>query len=388
MKKILFATSALVATGLFAGNAQAAEPIKLSVGGFMQYYYAFASEAGTIKKSKGNTDSYGVHTRQNNEVHFNGSTTLDNGITVAARIELEGTNDGSSNTDGAYVSLSGDFGQVTLGQAGTAGASMHVSPPSSGFIGADDGNFGSFLQSPSMNKGSAPDTYPGYAGGTDRKITYMSPSFSGVTFGASYTPDSGIKSNNAKSNHNDNNHNGVSLALAYGGEFSGMSLAASVGYERIDRAKKNVGVKTADKMTTRDSEAALFAAGIRLGFDAFTVGAAYGAREDAGDSNKELESFSVGVGYAMGDASVSFGYATGELKGMTDATTGKKSTEKNNTSTDIFDVGMDYKVSPGIKWQSSVTFVSFDGDKKYTKTDTNQNSGDSWVVGTGIALSF
>ena len=387
MKKILFATSALVATGLFAGTAQAAEPIKLSVGGFMQYYYAYASESGDIKKASGN-DSYGIHTKQNNEVHFSGSTTLDNGIKVDAKIELEGT--GGSNTDQVYVKFGGDFGQVTLGQAGSAGASMHVSPPSSGFIGADDGSFGDFLQKPNMNENSGPDTYPGYISGSHRKITYMSPSFSGVTFGASYTPNvsDDYKQKNNLSNNKKSHHNGVSLALAYGGEFSGMSLAASLGYERIERSKNSVGVKTAGKMTTRDSEAALLAAGISLGFDAFTVGAAYGAREDAGDSNKELESFSVGVGYEMGDASVSFGYAAGKLKGMTDPATGKKSTEKNNTSTDVFDVGMDYKVSPGIKWQSSVTFVSFDGDKKYKTDKTKATAGNSWVVGTGLALSF
>ena len=89
----------------------------------------------------------------------------------------------------------------------------------------------------------------------------------------------------------------------------------------------------------------------------------------------------------MGDASVSVGYAIGEVEGMTDKETGDKAEDKNEMSTDVFDVGLDYKVSPGINWKSSVTFVSFDGNKK-TKEDKEKEEGDSWIVGTGLALKF
>lgn len=43
MKKILVASSALVAVA-FAGQAQASEPIKLSVGGYMNQWAGFADQ--------------------------------------------------------------------------------------------------------------------------------------------------------------------------------------------------------------------------------------------------------------------------------------------------------------------------------------------------------
>ncbi|WP_296992533.1 hypothetical protein [Thalassospira sp. UBA1131] len=46
MKKILFATSAIVAVAA-AGSAQASEPIQLSVGGFMNQWIGFADEDNT-----------------------------------------------------------------------------------------------------------------------------------------------------------------------------------------------------------------------------------------------------------------------------------------------------------------------------------------------------
>ena len=38
MKKILFASTALVAVGMTAGTAQASDPIKLQLGGFSKWW--------------------------------------------------------------------------------------------------------------------------------------------------------------------------------------------------------------------------------------------------------------------------------------------------------------------------------------------------------------
>lgn len=382
MKKILFATSAMVATGLFAGTAQAADPIKLSVGGSMAHWFAHTSQDDKIKKSQTNGDAGGgIESKQSSKVQFNGSTTLDNGIKVSTRLELKGDDADGKNTGKAFVKLSGDFGQVTLGSDGTAGNSMHVSPPSSGFIGYDDGSFGGFMHKPKQNEGSGPDTYMALAGGNDRKITYMSPSFSGLKFGASFTPESGIESDkNVKSDQNARAHNGVSIATAYSGDFSGVSLSASLGYERIELA--NSKVKKGE-----DDAAQSWGAGVSLGFDAFTLGFAYGTGTGKDDTEVESTSYSVGVGYTMGDASVSVGYASGTVE---DNSKDHKNTDEK--STDVFDVGLAYKVSPGIDWKSSVTFVSFDGDKKDSAGNTysgnKTETGEGLIIGTGIALSF
>ena len=44
MKKILFGTTALLAAGAFASAAQASEPVKLQLGGYMEYWVAAAQQ--------------------------------------------------------------------------------------------------------------------------------------------------------------------------------------------------------------------------------------------------------------------------------------------------------------------------------------------------------
>ena len=80
MKKILFASSALVAVAA-AGTAQASEPIQLEVGGYMEQWAGVADQDVGESKNAFQSDA---------EVHFSGKTTLDNGIEVGAKIELEG----------------------------------------------------------------------------------------------------------------------------------------------------------------------------------------------------------------------------------------------------------------------------------------------------------
>src|SRR5690348_8186303 len=89
MKHVLLGTTALVAAGLVASNAHAAQGVQLGIGGY------YAAAAGLILSQSASGDDPGAHTRdivfrQDVEVHFKGETTLDNGLTVGARIELEG----------------------------------------------------------------------------------------------------------------------------------------------------------------------------------------------------------------------------------------------------------------------------------------------------------
>ena len=79
MKKSLLATTALAALGAVAvaGPAVAAEKIKVSVGGYMEQWFGFADNKNNVAP---NTD--GFDQQSDGEIHFKGSTTLDNGIKV------------------------------------------------------------------------------------------------------------------------------------------------------------------------------------------------------------------------------------------------------------------------------------------------------------------
>src|SRR4030095_4110021 len=105
MKKLLLGSTALVAGGLMAAPAMAADPIKIGLGG----YYQFFVNAGGIESLyalNGNSIQYkGLSFYQEGEIYFNGQTKLDNGTTIGIQVELEGwnppANNGSPNTAGA-----------------------------------------------------------------------------------------------------------------------------------------------------------------------------------------------------------------------------------------------------------------------------------------------
>ena len=77
MKKNLLATTALVAAGVLASQGAFAEskPISLKVGGYMEQWVGVAS----YDPSTG-ADVTDVDVQQDAEIHFSGSTTLDNGL--------------------------------------------------------------------------------------------------------------------------------------------------------------------------------------------------------------------------------------------------------------------------------------------------------------------
>ena len=93
MKKLLLGSTALVAGGLMAAPAMAADPIKIGLGG----YYQFFVNAGAIEgvyALNGNSLQYkGLSFYQEGEIYFNGQTKLDNGTTIGLQVELEGSRD-------------------------------------------------------------------------------------------------------------------------------------------------------------------------------------------------------------------------------------------------------------------------------------------------------
>src|ERR1044071_8797914 len=111
MKKLILGSTALVGVASLANAAQASDGIKLDVGGFFQTVYqgVFDDKGDKDFGNHRNTDRF-VH---NAEVWFKGETTLDNGLTVGAHIELEGEDDSGDNgdqIDKSFVYWSGGFG--------------------------------------------------------------------------------------------------------------------------------------------------------------------------------------------------------------------------------------------------------------------------------------
>ena len=96
MKKLLLGSTALVAGGLMAAPAMAADPIKIGVGGYYQFF-ALAGNIEGVYAPDGTSIQYkGLKFIQEGEIHFIGQSKLDNGTTVGLTVELEGWNNSVS----------------------------------------------------------------------------------------------------------------------------------------------------------------------------------------------------------------------------------------------------------------------------------------------------
>jgi outer membrane protein OmpU len=193
MKRLLCSTTALVGIGVMAGQASAAEPIKLMLGGFFReaYMVNFDDDGEGELGNERNTDGF----FNDAEIFFMGMTTLDNGLTVGARVELEGEDD-ADQIDEAWIHFSGGFGEVRIGSNDEALVGACILPP-----GGTD-NFSAF--SPNQWAANVSPFAPDFpaltsnavcVGVDDRedaqKIVYMTPVFGGFQLRASYTPNGG-----------------------------------------------------------------------------------------------------------------------------------------------------------------------------------------------------
>jgi predicted porin len=338
MKKILVASSALVAVA-FAGQAQASEKISLSVGGYMEQWMGVASQDDAY-------DGYNAF-QSDTEVHFSGSTTLDNGIEVGAKIELEGEG-GNSGTmiDEQYLYVNGGFGQVKLGAEDGAANDMTILAPSTGPVNAQDGDLTSWVNV------STSDANYYTVGGDAKRVTYYTPVLGGFRAGVSYTDDKASENLDKAQTSN----SVVSLGVEYKADFDGVNVAVSATGEE-----------------DQDTEGQWWHVGTNVGFGNFTVGASYGAADDdLGGANDTAKSgYDLGVSYTMDAATVSATYYS---------ETEEQGTGAGEDELDTVHLGLAYTLGAGVSWKSSVFW--FDNARAAAADN------DGYGAVTGLALSF
>ncbi len=211
MKKLLLGSTALAVGGLMAAPAMAADPIKIGVGG----YYQFFAVAGQIESNyalNGTSVQYkGVQTLQEGEIHFLGQTKLDNGTTIGVRVELEGwnpptnTNSATAPTgatpvastsartiDEAFMFAFGDWGRMEFGSKDDAAYIMYYGAPSALIP------FGYFQHNMSWTNPIASGNNKAYYHTTAMtldaqyqdvgRINYYTPRFAGLQLGVGYAP--------------------------------------------------------------------------------------------------------------------------------------------------------------------------------------------------------
>ena len=119
------------------------------------------------------------------EFGVSGSTTLDNGITVAVHSQL-GSSGGPAIFDEQHITLSGTFGSLRIGRTESAAFNATVAAPGAGIGGMLGVNYGWF-----STAASAVNTYSGIGSEDAVKLVYTTPNFNGMTIGMSYAPEDG-----------------------------------------------------------------------------------------------------------------------------------------------------------------------------------------------------
>src|SRR3546814_2145757 len=95
MKKVLLGTTALVAAGMMASTpVLAAEKISVRVGGYMEQWFGYSSV-----DDRAGRDLDGFNHTSDSEIHFVGSTTLDNGIEFGVNVQLEANSNSGDQID-------------------------------------------------------------------------------------------------------------------------------------------------------------------------------------------------------------------------------------------------------------------------------------------------
>ncbi len=378
--------SAGLMTAMFApAGAMAADGIKLSVGGFFKeaYMVVFDDDNEGELGNERNTDGF----FNDAEIHFKGETTLDNGLSVGARVELEGEND-SDQIDEAYVYFSGGFGEVRIGSDDEALGGACLLPP------GGTGNFSAF--SPNQWGANVDVIAAGFPaltsnaaciGVDDRsdaqKILYISPSFGGFQLTASYTPNGGDERHDdgagphigmpvnadAESRHN------VSLYGTYTYDGDGWGLNAGLGGSWEGHVEQSPG-------PDRD-EQDFYQAALNLTFGDFAVGGVFEYYNDlvAIEGGDETDAWVAGGGVAYSFDPWTVGAQYSHQQAETDFDGGGDA----DFTMDRVVLTANYALGPGIAVDGEAGYTWLDADETATTDDVKY---DGFELGIGTSITF
>ena len=374
MKKILLGTTAIVAAGMIvaAPTAFAAEKIKLSVGGYMEQWFGYTSSDDAAGQ-----DYSGLDQKSDSEIHFKGSTKLDNGISVGVNVQLEANQNNGDQIDESYMTIKGGFGSIDIGSENSVQYRMHYAPSEFG-IGINSGDQTAWsstvkdAEGDQISEGGAfrqpfGSTYVEVLGANDsEKISWFSPRVEGIQVGLSYSPDTNQDSNGSI-NRDDSNTDLVMAAVNFNKTFDGTNVRASLG----------LGTVTSDD--GGGDNASAMNAGIGVSSGGYTIGLSYANFEDSGANSGA--GMNVGTSYSSGPWGVSLNYYHGEKDG-----TGAGSTLDGNATMDSVFLSGKYAMGPGITANGTIGHSSLSSDD--ADLDASVDSSSSTYVVVGMRVSF
>jgi hypothetical protein len=377
MKYALLGTTARVAAGLATSHAQAAQGVQLGIEGY------YAGAAGLILDQDDGTGDPGQHTRdvvfrQEVEVHFTGSTTLDNGLTVGAEIQLSGQQS-DDQIDEVWAYFKGGWGQIRFGDDDDASEQLsYLIPTASNIFGVDSPSF------------EFSNNHAGFTNGVFQtnttvldisddatKVIYFSPTFAGFNFAVSYAPDSGNQDSysywsgpggTSFSNDPGDIQDVFSAALNFEPEFDDVSLAMGIAFS--EGQWENTGgvgnVETTWGVTGH----------VDVTFSGFTVGANATFR-DNWQSASGADYWVAGIGgtYNWDAWTVGLAWSHGDYEYFNSGS--------SSDTIDIVEFTGRYDIGPAISLDAMVGYNTLDAGN-----GTGHSDDDTWEAGVGFYIGF
>jgi len=418
MKKTLLVSTAIVATGLFASGAFAQEkPMgPLTVGGYFNTLTA-VNNANRDQASATNAAASGAVNKRNKaifyegEIHFKGSTKLDNGLEIGFRAELELKSD-TDQLDEVYIDFRGAFGRVILGQDDAATRTMaRIAPNGSRtniLVGINGWGYTGMARAIATNAAAGEPYYGDTNGVFDKgdaeKIQYYSPVFSGFQLGLSYAPDgsedrfssAGSVTHGQATNTQmflASNNAGTfgdvfDIAATYVGKFGDLGVNAMLGLQSADpEASLLVGQTTLDA----DGRQTGFNGALILSFAGFDFGGTFayvpqkstGARLGAAVAGAKTKftdvTFDLGVAYTTGPWKAAITYLKADMESMAQTVlTG------NSLKVDKYLLSGSYLIGPGLELSAGLAHEKIKYDPTAAGVPQNADKGTTLFVGTSF----
>ena len=298
MRKALLATTAFAFAGAMgAGSASAADMLSIGLGGYMEQWVGYAN-----RDDKGADGGFDV--QSDTEIYFQGSLEADNGLKFTVHVQLEGNNstatavdaDGKDVTtadteiDESYLRVSGEFGDMEIGQRDPVHARMHYATGDAG-IGLNAGDSQKWIPGSYLETAG----WLGSVAGDALGVSYITPRINGLQVGLSYHPDS-TNENKPTGAPAGNDDAVVAAGINYNETIGDMSFKISLGHlsrsqsgmAEFDLDKDNSlmthteAQRSMDDMVKGYDNATYTNAGLSVGMGAFTFSASYATR-DGGD---------------------------------------------------------------------------------------------------------
>jgi len=331
-----------------------------------------------------------VDVRNDVEIYFLGAATLDNGIKIGTKVELEGgTNDegqvsGGGNTvngggtafdqiDEAFMTISGSFGSVKVGMSDTAAKSMTTGLQAVWASNVGENatfNFGKLFVTPGTVSGVGVASQMDF-NNDGEQISYTTPSFNGLQVSVGYAQNNFETFDGLTTAALGLDGDIFDIGVRYTGKFDDMSFKIGGGYARAN--DQTVGAENDEMWMAGGS--------VRVG--AFQVAASYsklletkiaGATDVTGRDNIEL-----GLRAFMGPNQYSIAYTHSEASSTVSTVDG------DNLSLVV--LAMRRSLGKGVDWHNTLYYADLeDGDSAPAAGAWTSNNGFAFT--TGIALKF